>query len=290
MYIGNSNFPVTVDGGSFSVTGADVGFIYVQEIGAGVGTVAVTGANATLDYSGDVATYPNRPDGMTMFYQFDGTNPQSPNGPSNDFWYSAEWQANVESVVDATNPIGTGYSLKLNFLDGNQGAGRCKVDEGFAWTVDELYFMYRVYYDPNWEMLGQKNFYWGTAVANRSGGGPTHYYTTIEWDVGGDIHVSNQYAGTVGNVLNVPNVWNNHRGAWHEMEMHVVAESSPGAYDGEVYYWLDDVLIDSATDVSWTDGGDPSVQFTGMEWYCVRNGYNTYDTWFKVGEFYCGGK
>ena len=72
--------------------------------------------------------------------------------------------------------------------------------------------------------------------------------------------------------------------------MLLVAPSAPGMNDGEAYYWMNGELRGSEKSLQWVKSDDPSVLFDGIRWYCVRNGVNTYDTWFKVGEFYISGR
>ena len=234
--------------------------------------------------AGGYSLYPNKPSGMEEVFQWDGTTAYY----GTSWYHSPSWVANVSSIVDATNPLGTGYSLKMNFLSGLQGAGIAADNHFDGGNYSELYFMYRVFYPSDWELLGQKNFYFGTHLDNRNEGSPTDYYITAQWPNAYTATLTSQHSGTGGNFMDEAGVWS--RGVWHEVELHVVAESTPAASDGEFYYWMDGVLIDSSTSIAWITGADTSVGFNGCEWYCVRNDYNTYDTYFKCGEFYCAGK
>lgn len=59
-------------------------------------------------------------------------------------------------------------------------------------------------------------------------------------------------------------------GGWHTWKFHIKINSSAGTADGEVELWVDDVLINSVTNLAWIDTGG-----TDMGWnYCAFGGNN----------------
>ncbi|MBT8336276.1 MAG: Ig-like domain-containing protein, partial [Gemmatimonadetes bacterium] len=224
--------------------------------------------------------YPNQPSGMTTILQVDGTDASMPG------WHErwSGWDTNVTSVADASNPLGSGRSLQFDYAVGSRSAGNAQIITFPNGPVREMYIMYRIYYAPNWERIGHKNFYWGAQTSDRPnpGNSPTQFYVTHEGN--GSSKITQQNVGSV-NAFWTGDIWSGKLGRWVDVEIHAIAESTPGAGDGQVFYYHDGVLLGSNQAFSWG-----ASAFDGFQWYATRNTPNTRATWFRVGELLISGR
>jgi hypothetical protein len=225
---------------------------------------------------------------MTQLAQFDGTQVQT----SDSGWqYHWGWDNRVSVVDDPGNPLGTGKAMHFAWDTGVSVVGLANLNS-FGRSYKEIYIMYRIKYDPNWEKIGHKNFYFGTALENRGGKNASQYYITHDYSsgTGSDAQFVQQWANPTSTAFRMQNAWTGKYGRYVNMEIHAIAESSPGAGDGAVYYWHDGVLLGSNTNFAWTDASDLVAGFDGFHWYAARNDANTRDSWFRVGELYIAGR
>lgn len=219
-------------------------------------------------------TYPNKPVGMTMLTRWDGTS------LTNAGWQlDSAWNNQVSLQADPTNPAGTGSVLRVNF---NQGSNVGPVPVINTWPggpYDELYFMYRIYIDPNWdETPGQKIFYWG------SNGFVTAHYATREM-AAGEYRFNVQDNLGKPTALSLQNFWSGARGNWVNVEIYAKRESIPGAGDGIVRVYKNGVLQGQSSTVQ-----SFPYPFQGMEWYMFRNNVHTQNEYFLIGELSVWGK
>ncbi|MBT8402968.1 MAG: Ig-like domain-containing protein, partial [Gemmatimonadetes bacterium] len=213
----------------------------VWGVGPGTASIHATAGGVTGSSSISVAqsapppggggngTYPNQPSGMTTILQVDGTDASMPG------WHErwSGWDTHVTSVADASNPLGSGRSLQFDYAVGSRSAGNAQIITFPNGPVREMYIMYRIHYAPNWERIGHKNFYWGAQTSNRPnpGSSPTQFYVTHESN--GSSKITQQNVGSV-NAFWTGDIWSGKIGRWVDVEIHAIAESSPGAGDGQV--------------------------------------------------------
>jgi len=184
------------------------------------------------------------------------------------------------SVLEVTTPAGVGTPMNARSL-------------GFAaGPAKQWYASYRIFYDPNFEVQGHKMWYGGMARGARSQGNtnPTQWFITRELD--GSSKISQQNAAKTTNLCrSVSGAIS--LGVWHHIELHLVAESVPGAGDGEAHMWIDGREAwdcpGGRKGVSWTKPTHTAVAFDGFSWQMTTNDKNTYADFIRVGELYISG-
>lgn len=209
--------------------------------------------------------YPNRPSGMTLLTQWDGTSVSLPagwTGPLGGF-------ASVQSDGAVVNPLGTGSSIKISYAAGSGSQGGVPaINWGPGWK--KLYISYRIYIDPNWdESVGQKIFYVSTNATRNA------YYYTREADR--SFHGQDNLGGP--NHLELADFWSGARGNWVNVELLLERETTyNSSNDAKVTVWKNGVLMAAAKAVGRMD------DLTGMEWYLSRNGDHKRAEYFLIGE------
>lgn len=217
------------------------------------------------------ALYPNRPSGMSLLTQWNGTS------RTNAGWQlSSDWNNHVSVRADATNPLGTGSVLRVDFFQGSNVGPIGTINTWAGGPYNEIYFMYRIYIDPNWdESQGQKLFYWG------SGGFVTAHYVTRESDLTLNVQDNLGLPTALANT----DFWAGTRGTWVTLEIYARKGSSPTASDGVLRVYRNGLLRAQNTAVR----SFPNA-FQGMEWYMYRNGTHSRNEYFLIGELSAWGK
>ena len=252
------------------------------------------------------ATYPNMPAGMDSVFNWDGTTKAASTG-----WTGPDLSADtaeVEVLVDATNPGCSGSVLRFKYPIGSNSAGSY-ASNSFTSSIlyDTTYVMFRIKYDAAWEAIGHKLPGYYGAPRNNAGvthgpgrgnaiSSPTQFFTTRESS--DKFNFSEQNGATAGTPIGVFDAWSGVNGNWAALEMLFIAESTVSADDGKFFAWLDGVLVDSATALDLTPNGATAcdgvpcteVGVGGYQWYTTRNDANTIASFYDVGEFLFMGK
>ena len=263
----------------------------------------VDGASAvTVQQAGDGSSgggeYPNLPSGMTKIGSTDGSVLGGVAGTATagqpafgieafgDWWEFGSTAPDIGLVDDVSNPTGSGKAIRITISHDGRGAIATSNDLGGGWK--ELYIRARVYLeDPNWDNGGSGNkwFYFGMEGTNTT----RHYTDRTSNNIPNSLRVVNQTTSTVA--VRAGGV--HQTGEWMQWEYRIVAESAPGAGDGEVYLYVDGQLIDSETGVQWTNEGESHL-VNRMQWYGhfsprgggEREGPSSY----RIGELYIAGR
>lgn len=220
--------------------------------------------------------YPNRPSGMTLLTQWDGTQ----RGITGDMpvgWYDpilSESQATIQADGGGVvNPLGTGSSLKINYPNGTNSVGNNNPQGDWGGDWKKLYISYRIWIQPGWDTsIGQKLFY------IRQAGDPAvnDYYFVRE--AGGAFKGQNNFSGGP-NFCQDFSFWTGVEGSWVNVEILLEAETAyNSSNDARCRVWKNGVL---AADES---GFGPLDNMTGMELYLTRNSNHTQDEYFLIGE------
>jgi hypothetical protein len=262
----------------------------------GTATITVNAAAADPPPPPSQSGYPNRPNGLTVIGAADGSVKESGGsafGISSFGGWNTTGQTNVSVVSDATNPTGSGSSLRFKWAASGNSAGAAAANRFNSGTVRQLYVMTRIYMESGGWDFGHKFFYIGAPSGSRNNtGSPTQFYSTRER--GDHLRFINQNLGSeviVDSSDPAPRGANTSpfvRDRWLNIEYLMVAESSPGAGDGRMSIWVNNQLVGSDNSVQWTDRSDPTVGFDGMEWYARANSV-TADSYYRLGELYIAG-
>ena len=249
--------------------------------------------------------YPNRPTGLTEIITFTGTVEES-NGDAFGHPDFGGWLMDsnapadmIQVVSDPSNPTGSGSSLRFRYSEGfNPRSGIASANTFSAGTFKRLYVKLLMFYEDgagDWT-FGHKIFYIGAAPGSRNNtGSPTQSYNT---NSNGRFRYHQQNFGgpedeLVDSAEDPPKGSNNSapiaRGRWVMLEHIFVAESAPGAADGQVQLFVDGELVGSRTGVSWVAADDPAVGFNGIEWYADVNEVPGGDVFYRLGELYVAG-
>lgn len=269
----STNPSVASVSGTGVVRGLAVGSSSIIASYAGVtATVPTVVADSASGGGGSAppALYPNRPAGMGLLTQWDGTS------RTNSGWQlSSDWNNHVSVRSDASNPLGTGSVLRVDFFQGSNVGPIGTINTWSGGPYNELYFMYRVYIDPNWdESSGQKLFYWG------SGGFVTAHYITRESDR--TLNVQDNLG--LPTTMSSSDFWAGARGTWVNLEVYAKKSSSPTAADGVLRIYRNGVLRGQNAAARFPNS------FQGMEWYMYRNANHTRNEYFLIGEMSVWGK
>lgn len=233
--------------------------------------------------------YPNMPSGMTTLYEVNGT-VATAGGHAFGLtdWGNWIWEgpnSSITSISDPTNPLGTGKVLRFDYgTASTYGTGGAGVSQNWNFskgTFLRLYVMIRVYIEPGFfNQEGMKFFYWGNPSA-----GLTPWYVQANT---GQIDLADQYQTGTYIVHGTSNTLTT--GVWHNIEILVTAESSPGAGDGQAKLWVDGVLQGTTNTEKWLSSSDSPNGFNSMEWYASMNHIYTTDRGaYRLGEFYVAG-
>ncbi len=284
----------------------------------GSGTVAGVAAGATVisgnsegvpgnanivviaDTNPPSAAYPNRPSGMTTIMSFNGTVEASGGhafgNPMFGAWFvdPAAPASHIEVVPDATNPTGSGSSLRFRWEQAfNPRSGIATANTFAGQVYNELYVMVRLFLEPGagWEGgFGNKYFFVGSdaGARNNTQSSPTQYYSTRESNGRARFVTQNLTGQTqVVNSSESPPTGNSSAplvtGQWLNIEYRMVAQSSTSAADGAIYVWVNGTLVGSNTGVRWVNADDSMVGFTGFQWYADANTVATV-SYYRMGE------
>lgn len=255
-----------------------------------VAGLAIT-ETAAVVVSGTPSLYPNEPSGMTTLVDWDGT----PRGTTDAFgvadfdaWYvdPTAPASNLEVITDVTNPTGSGSSLKLIWNNSyNPRAGQATANPLGTGDYSELYVGFYIRWD---DLFASKIFYFGTpSVAGSElwverGDLGRVRIVTQGFTGQGEIIDTNDPApkgtGGVGALTDAA--------TWYLVEMHLIAESTPGAGDGYARMWVDGNIIGTSTTAKWGTGN-----FGSIEWYADNNALPASgDYTQRLGGLYISGK
>lgn len=220
------------------------------------GVAVVGGGNG----AGDL--YPNRPGGMTLLMNYNGTSTTSPSAIGTG--------SSVQADGAIVNPLGSGSSIRLDYTAGNTWGGNLPViDWGGNWQ--KLYISYRLYIDPTWdEAYGGKLFY----VFQNGGSSTTAYYYTRA--AGYDTAFYGQ--DNLGQPTHIiaGGFWA--RGTWLNIEILLEAETIYNTTDdARVRVWRNGVADATGVGVM--------GRLNGVEWYLTRNNAHTQNEYMLIGEF-----
>ena len=265
--------------GSFVSTVAEAKTASYTVLGRAITDTAAVTVSGT---PGDL--HPNEPPGSVMFADADGSVEESGGDAMGITWLGA-WTVdgsapagNLAVITDATNPVGSGEALRFIFEQAlNPRCAQCTGT--FPAEKSELYISLRIKFNDN---FGPKMYYIG--LPNVAGSADLY----IDRGTDGRIRMVRQAISNLELIDSSEAAPKGNSstpfttGAWHHIEAVLVAETSPGAGDGEVTMWCDEVEIGAATAVSW--GGN----FGSLEWYgdinTVTDGYS-----YQLGELYLSG-
>jgi hypothetical protein len=214
-------------------------------------------------------------------------------------WYDHSDPSDIAVVDDATNPTGSGKSLRFTYPSNDSKAGSTTANTFSGGPYRELYVMIRVFMEPSgWDTFGNKFFYVGAPPGSRHyRTSPVQYYTdrpsgrrlrfinqNLTADYGSaEVVVASHYDPPVGTNSNPVQ-----QGVWLNMEYHMIAESRPGAGDGRMRMWVNDELVGYNDAVRWTQSNGTAVGFSGMEWYGEVNSIPV-TSYYRLGELYIAG-
>jgi hypothetical protein len=219
--------------------------------------------------------YPNIPANMSLITQWDGTSATAPSGWTGNLGGCGSVEADG---VTTTNPLGTGSSLRIDYVTGL--GTQCGNGPVINWGLgyDTLYVMYRIYIDPNWEEAhGQKLAY----VFQNGGTSTTAYYVTREANK--NLLVSGNLGGPV--YITATGLWTGARGTWVTIETIWYAETTYNSSDdAAIYVYKNGTLVGSNT------SPDVMGDLNGLEWYLARNDSHSQSEFFLIGEFSAWGK
>ncbi len=242
----------------------------------------------TLTPSVQAALYPNRPAGMSLLDQWDGTSITKANWTE----LGAPWNTKATVEDDSTNPLGTNKVIQVSFQPGDTNAGAPTRNTFAGGPFSEYYIMYRIKYSANWQQLGHKHFYWGSPVGSRQneGCGPCCFFTTHE--ANGQSNVGDQHGAVTEWVIQASNYWDDPDdfGVWVNMEYHFICNSAPGADDGAAYLYRNGVLVGQGLAHDWVPAGEAEAGFDGFHWYHQRNDQHTQSENYRIGELAIFGK
>jgi hypothetical protein len=239
---------------------------------------------------------------MTLIGRADGTVEES-GGHAFDISDFGAWSMDalapddqIEVVADATNPAGSGSSLRFRWTsDLIPKSGTAIAPKFTGGPYDEIYIMTRIFYESTngeWD-TGQKMYY----VSLDQGGG--HYNDCYVDRPAGGFPSSIRFVNQAGGNPNIPVV--SYRAPtqgisdspidanmWHNIELHWVDESSPGAGDGAVYMWVNGDNVGYSENI--THGIGSGQGFSGMQWYATNSNPSFTTSYYRIGELYIAGK
>lgn len=170
-------------------------------------------------------------------------------------WYIGSTTENKSIESDATAPKSPPSVLRHTYPAGFSGgtAGTSLGTGGLS--AAKLYVCFNVYWSPNWQNHPTGENKIAFAVIEDFGGGGEPTFLTMRTDEGRSVKVVNQGSGVARLFSNGGGV---SLGKWHQVEVYLVSNSDASLSDGQMYLWVDGVLVESATDVKfWSD---PSSQ------------------------------
>ena len=304
---------LTLEAGSGRISGTPVNTAtttFTVRVASGTVTDASTFTLAVLPTGGDQVS--NEPPGMTEIFYMDGTTKDW--GPLIDM-YGVAWgdpsegsagpfTGNVSVVDDPDAPNGRAVQQDWPVGRGSGFNGVPIMD----WTDEfgyqsELYIRLGFRYSQNWQQHSgvDKIFYYGAG----STGTATEFFPAIRG--GGQTLTFRNQSGSSDNAMFGSTrriVW----GRYHMLEIHHVANSSPGVADGRLRVWLDGQLILEWDDYSdglnqlvdldaarweWIGAGESRTGFKGGQFAPYWGGSNDVKAvadWFRWGELYISGK
>ena len=235
--------------------------------------------------------FPNEPPGMTEIFYMDGTTKDW--GPLIDL-YGVAWgdpaeggagpfTGNVSVLDDADAPNGRAVQQDWPVGRGSGFNGVPIMD----WTDEfgyqsEIFIRLGFRYSSNWQQHSgiDKIFYYGAG----STGTATEFFPAVRG--GGQILAFRVQSGSTNNTMFGSTgriVW----GDYHVLEIHHVANSASGIFDGSLRVWLDGELVQEWDDFS--DGVNQLVDLSVPQWEWI--GLGETETGFKGGQFapYWGG-
>lgn len=305
----------TVSGAEFAFRSTDSSIVSVDSMGLmtakAVGTALIVVSSVccsaadsvpTQVTSGTVTqdtTYPNMPPNMTIVGDNKG-DVVSSTGDVNtgSAWdissFGSWWQFNnaplhVSVIDDSSNPTGTGKVLRMDYTTGGSAGIASAMD--FGGPYQQMYIMERLNFEPGFfNEAGGKLFYFAPASgAQVNPGTPTDWYIQM----GNGMELAMQHGGSSGHgtvVTSNSTYQNPDPGTWHSWEFLFIAESSPGAGDGECYIWRDGKLAYHETGIQWLNSGESPNGFNAMEYYAHISSSLNNDRAYRVGEFLIAGK
>jgi len=274
----------------------------VSGVAAGGTTVTVTAGGLTVQAaitvtpaSGGTATYPNQPSGYTKFAEMNGSAIPAPIGNSSNVLLGSADAYDITNssrygrwsvVSDATAPISPTSILNMSWPVGTPPGNEVALLDLWGSSGTQ----YKSVYESCWfKLMRADGFeidqtavkflgYWG--VGNPSSGGVELYQAT---DGNGSstavlpgpftVWFGQQSWNTIYRRMN-QNVDVTPRltpGVWHQYELVMILDSSPGAGDGKLQFWIDGHLLLSYTDVQWRDSGH-TAGFFNRHWDGVWGG------------------
>ena len=227
----------------------------------------------------------NEPGGLSVIGNFTGTVRESGGHAFGltlfDAWFvdGGAPAANLEVVTDATNPVGSGQSLRFTF--DNTYTPLCAIATGNFTAVTTLYVRFRIYLE---DAFPSKYFYLGLPSVEAN----NEAWTARE--SGGEIRLV--YQGSLGSIVHIDSVssppeGNNTQpmttGSWHTVEHVFIADTSPGSQDGSARMWVDDIQVGlEEGNAAW------GTSMSMIEWYATANSVPS-TVRYRIGELYLSG-
>lgn len=269
----------------------------VMGMAEGSATITATSEGQTGSAAIEVRVYQpgewpdNEPAGMTTIVFADGSNKYFDSGA---FVGSAWDDDNRVSVVDAPDAKYGGKAIQKRFFVGD-GSGWHGIYSKDNWqgSYRELYVRTVVKLSGNWDdhSGGQKLFYFGSEA-----GQPNDYYVWFRLS-NNDLRFVTQVASGVRGSDGADTFWpgghNLVANQFMTIELHIVAQSGPGASDGSLTMWQDGQRIGSWSGLQFYNSGASSVEFDGYQTYLYWGGSGdtkTANDWVQISEFYVSGK
>ncbi len=300
-----------VSGAEFTYESTNPSIVSVDDMGrmtaraAGAASIIVSSvccsAQAGIDVEVDpddppsLPTEYNEPSGLSVLFHADGT--------SKNFGVMASEQ-DVVVVTDSDAP--NGRAIEFRWPQGSGEGFSSHYSPSFG-PVREVYYRIVIAVNPDWQHHpgGDKLMYFGHVGKSSS------YF--LQWRRGsgfgdGDYKMGFQNQSPTGGSPSFifinqadPNDSDQgaerfvtHDGNYHVYEVHMVAQSSASASDGEFRMWFDGELKEERTNMRWVTSGD--VRFEDAQWYPYWGGnggevksVSPYD-WLRYGELYISGR
>jgi hypothetical protein len=193
------------------------------------------------------ALHPNEPVGYTEVFNT-AWNTQVPAG------WSGFSVNNLSIETDATAPFSPSNIAACLFPEGFVGGGG-PINTSAQIEKTEFYTHFQLKLSSNWfgHPVGVKLFFIRNTIAGQNkgdiiffiagaGSNPLSFEIRTQNTVGGGVN----YVGGVGGLADATLT----RDVWADIEVILVSDSEPGAFDGEIHVWIDGVKTHERTDAS----------------------------------------
>lgn len=284
------------DGGGLGGGGAGPGSggATTASVGSG-GSAGASGSGGNGGGAGGAGTgggpATHQPPGMTTLIDGDGSDKYfGTSGSAAGWFFGGRWVDDAYvagGVPDAGSPHGTVILKRLFVGDVAGWNGLAEYNwAGPQGVMQDLYFRAIFKFSSNYQICSSNEKVHGYVGGPGGDGADVYVYMTPS----GTWHLANEFAGG-WNPINDPSLgFTMVRDAWITLEMHLVAETSPSASDGELHVWIDGASRLASTGVDWTSGTPGFSQADFFNYWGGGACTKTVDDQIALGELYVGGK